>query len=132
MLVNLIIGKMTDDVDLTVIPGLDLIETGDWESAKLPEELHQWIDLLDESDDAISLVTTNASLIHAALRGDERVMIENIWLILPFYSYGKQQKCRKLVDILDRDWLAHFCIANLWMTGRLQHEVNKALEKEKP
>ena len=130
MLTNLVIGKMTDEVDLTAIPGLDLIEMGDWES-KLPAELHQWVDLLDDSDNSISLITTHASLIHAALRGDERVLMENIWLILPFYAYGTQQKCRKLVDILERDWLAHFCIADLWMTGRLQHEVNEALEKEK-
>jgi hypothetical protein len=132
MLINLVIGKMSDAVDLTIIPGLDLIEMGDWESDRLPTELHQWVDLLDDSNDNISLVTTNASIIHAALLGKERILMENIWLILPFYAYGKQQKCRKLVDILERDWLAHFCIADLWMTGRLQHDVNEALEKEKP
>lgn len=128
MLVNLIIGKMSDGIELTEILGLDLIEMGDWESVRLPSELHQWVSSLDDRDEKISLITTNSSIIHAALRGDERVLTENIWLTLPF---DNPTRLRKLIDIIERDWLAHFCIADLWMAGRLEHEVNQALAKEK-
>ena len=128
MLVNLIIGKMSDGIELTEIPGLDLIEMGDWESDKLPSELHQWVESLDDRNEDISLVTTNASLIHAALRGDGRVSLEHIWLTIPF---DKPTQLRKLIDIIERDWLAHFCVADMWMRGRLEHEVNEALQKEK-
>lgn len=136
MLANLIIGKITKALDLDPIPNLGMCEHGDWGDRKgwpdssilkMPGELHRWVDELDDSESNVSIITTYPSVIHAALRGDERVPVENIWLALPF---DNPTSCRKLIDILERDWLAHFCIADMWMSGRLEHEVNETLKKE--
>lgn len=136
MLTNLIIGKMTKDLDYSSIVDLGFLEMGDCRVIpeagqvrtilKLPKELHQWVESLDDGEDSISIIATNASVIHAALLTD-RVPMENIWLALPF---DKPTSFQKLVDILERDWLAHFCIASMWMSGRLEHEVNEALKEK--
>lgn len=130
MIERLVIGKPTAHIieQLYKSRGQTELVTLEFNHSQLPGEIFEQTEKLVIAPEAYTVITVDTIAIHCAVDSDMDVSLDKVWVALPL---EKPDHLQRLVDLIDEDWLAHFQLSHLWMSGKLHGEILRTLESGK-